>query len=126
LNKGKKQPKRRPIQKEPESCSEDDEQSHIVPLETDSDSPSEVEAEEQDVTDVEEEAFAVVKYRGKRSTIGFVGMVVGKDEGDWSFTKILHRAHSLSHHSQTYLQWSLSKLLECWGHLSQLKQLFEL
>jgi len=34
------------------------------------------------VADVEG-AFVVVKYKGKLSTIGFVGMVVGKDEGDW-------------------------------------------
>jgi len=82
LNKAKKRPKRRPIQKEPESCSKEDEQNHIIPLETDSDSPSETEAEEQDVADVKEGAFVVVKYKGKRSTIGFVRMVVGKDEGD--------------------------------------------
>jgi len=44
LTKGKKQPKRRPIQKEPESCSEEDEQNYIVPLETGSDLPSKAKA----------------------------------------------------------------------------------
>jgi len=44
LKKGKKRPKRRPIQKEPEFCSEEDEQNDIVPLKTDSDSLSEAEA----------------------------------------------------------------------------------
>jgi len=35
------------------------------------------------VADVEG-AFVVVKYKEKRSTMSFVGMVVGKDEGDWT------------------------------------------
>jgi len=45
--------------------------------------PSKAEAKDQDVADVVvEEAFVVVKYEEKRSTIDYVGMVVGKDEGD--------------------------------------------
>ncbi|XP_067940202.1 WASH complex subunit 2-like [Watersipora subatra] len=84
LNKTKKQPKRRPKRKEPESSSEDDEQSGVAVLDTDSDSPSEEETQEPDVPDVVVKgAFVVVKYQGKRSTIGYVGMVVGKDDGDW-------------------------------------------
>jgi len=80
LDKEKKQPNGRPIRKELESCSEEDEQNYKVPLKTDSNSPFEAEAEEQDVADVEERVFVVVKYEGKRSIIGFVGKVVGRDE----------------------------------------------
>lgn len=82
LNKTKKKPKRKVIQRPIESSSEEEDDIGMI-IATDSDSPSEAEEVEPVSNEVVEGAFVVVKYDGRRSTIGYVGMVVGKEEGDW-------------------------------------------
>jgi len=91
LTKGKKRPKRRPIQEEPESCSEGDERNYIVPVETGSDSPSEAKAQEQDVARCRRRGVCGGKIQRKTFNHGFVGMVVDKDEGDWRLDELLQK-----------------------------------